>query len=78
MSETETGPKLTLEHTQMSEADALAFLGDHRIRRGSRTTLLKVRGSYHQPVSPGSAAGASVTPSTSTSSAGHSSRNRSS
>ena len=37
MSETETGPKLTLEHTQMSEADALAFLGGHRIRRGSRT-----------------------------------------
>ena len=37
MSETETGPTLTLEHTQMSEADALAFLGDHRIRRGSRT-----------------------------------------
>ena len=37
MTETTTGPKLTLEHTQMREADALAMLGDHRIRRGTRT-----------------------------------------
>jgi acetyl esterase len=37
MTDTTTGPTLTLEHTQMSEADALALLGDHRIRRGDRT-----------------------------------------
>jgi acetyl esterase len=37
MSETTAGPTITFEHTMLSEADALAFLGEHRIRLGHRT-----------------------------------------
>ena len=37
MSEATTQPTLTLEHTAMSEAEALQFLAGHRITRGGRT-----------------------------------------
>src|SRR5262245_65643347 len=37
MSEATTRATLTLEHTAMSEAEALQFLAGHRIMRGGRT-----------------------------------------
>src|SRR5437867_4238753 len=37
MSDRATDPKIELSHTTMTEGDALHFLGEHRIRLGSRT-----------------------------------------
>src|ERR1700693_4080726 len=37
MSEIQSGPKLELTHTMMSETDALRFLDGYRISRGGRT-----------------------------------------
>src|SRR6058998_1472566 len=36
MSDRATDPKIELSHTTMTEEDALHFLGEHRIRLGSR------------------------------------------
>src|ERR671930_2429814 len=43
MSEATTRPTLTLEHTAMSEAEALTFLAGHRITRGGRTMDAKAQ-----------------------------------
>ena len=43
MSEVTTRPTLTLEHTAMSEAEALQFLAGHRITRGGRTMDAKAQ-----------------------------------